>query len=86
MTWMASAAPVPSGTEGHPVDALDAAIGVITRPGTTMREIAATRRWLAGLLLSLVSSVLYGLATLAAPPWTSRASPCCRPRSRVSWR
>jgi hypothetical protein len=68
MTQMGSAETVPSDIKVHGFNVLDAAVGVITRPASAMREIAAARPWLAGLLLYVAANVLNVLASMAARP------------------
>lgn len=52
---------------------IDAAVGVIVRPVTAMREIATARPWLTALVLSMAITLLTGLANLTAS--TSLTSP-----------
>jgi hypothetical protein len=68
MNEMASAEPVPSDTDVHGFNVLEAAVAVITRPASAMREITAARPWLAGLLLYVAANVLNVLASMAARP------------------
>ena len=46
---------------------IQAAIGVIVRPASAMREIAATRPWLIALGFAILLSILNSLANLTAP-------------------
>jgi hypothetical protein len=68
MTEMESVGPVPSGSEARGFNVVEAAVAVITRPASAMRDIAVARAWLAGLLLYVAASVLNGLSTLAGRP------------------
>lgn len=51
----------------RPFNPLDAAIGVVTRPVSAMREIAAARPWPIALALTAAIALLTGLANLTAP-------------------
>jgi hypothetical protein len=68
MTEMESTRPVPSGSEARGLNVLEAAVAVITRPASAMLDIAVTRAWPAGLLLSMAATLLNALSTLAGRP------------------
>ena len=54
--------------ESSQFNAIEAAIGVITRPVSAMQQIAAARPWPIALGLTVAIGLLSGLASLTAPP------------------
>jgi hypothetical protein len=65
MVDVARGGPAPE-TAGR-FDPLEAMVGVLTRPGETMRRIAAVRPWPAALVVSSAILLLEGIAGLTAP-------------------